>query len=66
MTEDEKQDAIAWLEDAAHPEGGHASEAKLALQMIQDAEDRENRVLGMCMARQPHDEIRDYLLAVSE
>lgn len=56
MTEDQRQDVIAWLEDQPDPMALHA------LALIDYAEARENTVLGMCMARRPHAEIRDYLL----
>lgn len=64
MTEDEKQDAIGWLEVVASDTGHRGDvEAKNVLIMLRAAETRENTVLGMCLAQRPHTEIRDYLLA---
>lgn len=56
MTEDQKQDVIAWLEDQPDPMALHA------LALIDYAETRGDTALGMCMARRPHAEIRDYLM----
>lgn len=61
MTEDEKLDALDWLEQAARlnvsPEAAHIVE------MLRAAETRENTVLGMCMAQRPHAEIRDCIMS---
>ncbi len=64
MNYDEKLDALSWLEEAASPEAGNA-QARNVLALIKAAESRENTVLGMLMARRPHSEIRDYILAAT-
>lgn len=38
----------------------------LAEQVAKRAESAANTALGMCIARRPHDEIRDYLMSVGE
>lgn len=56
----DKQDVFDWLEDQDAPQ------AEAALSLIEAIEARENTVIGMCLARRPHTEIRDYLLNVGD
>ena len=58
MTEDDKQDALAWLERWVELD----QNAQLVLDLIEEYETRENTAIGMLTARLPHAEIRDYLL----
>lgn len=62
IDEDRLQDVIADLED---DRAAGNDMAGFALDILDAYSSRESTVIGMLMARRPHDEIRDALLAVS-
>jgi hypothetical protein len=53
----EQDDLLQWLHEH------ESAPAARVLEWLDQYESRENTVLGMCMARRPHEEIRDFLMS---